>query len=284
MSPLDTAAHGRRTSPSTLPRTAPILRSVSDVPASATPTSTSPQRERIAEYESWLDGRGPSSAVMRWWMGVPGTLLANTALFRLPEELRLNEDWRVVEIGCGRGSLLRMLDDRIGFLSPPVGVDASAAALRLASKNGHRAPGARPGLYLVQGAATDIPLASSSAELVIAGHLVKHLADGELEAFLREIWRVLVPGGLALVWDFAPTGNVHLDRWNAWLLSRGVKGPRLRSTRSLLSAAGRAGFAFRTDARLRPFLLPPIPRASILLGRPPATEADAAPSPDPGAG
>lgn len=241
-------------------------------PETAPPSS--PQRERTREYERWLRGRGLSSSMMRWWMGAPGTFLANTALFRLPEELRLNEDWRIVEIGCGRGSLLRMLDSRVRFLSPPVGVDASAAALRLAAEADRPGRGARPALRLVQGAATALPLAASSVELALAGHLVKHLATDELEALLRELWRVLVPGGLALLWDFAPTGSGRLDRWNAWLLARGVADPRLRSTRSLLDAARRAGFDFRTDARLRPFLLPPIPRASILVGKPPATQAE----------
>ncbi len=108
---------------------------------------------------------------------------------------------------------------------------------------------------------------------MLAGHLVKHLSDDELDAYLREVGRVLVPGGLALLWEFAPTGSRWLDRWNTWLLgggpARGVAQPRLRSTRSLLDAARRADFEFRIDARLRPFLLPPIPRASILIGKPP---------------
>ena len=250
-------------------------------PPGPVPRSSASQGERVADYESWLDSRGPSSMLMRWWMGGPGTLLANTALFRLPEELRLTEDWRVVEIGCGRGALLRMLDGRVGFLSAPVGVDASAAAIRLARRDERRERGARPRLRFVQGAATSLPLAPSSAELVIAGHIIKHLDDDALVALLREIWRILVPGGLALLWEFAPSGDARLDRWNAWLLSRGVHVPRLRSTRSLLNAAGRAGFEFRADARLRPFLLPPIPRASILVGRPPGRPDGGAPPQEP---
>ena len=254
-----------------------MLLRVSADTTGVSPHSLAPERERVAEYERWLASGGPSAAVMRWWMGGPGTLLANTALFRLPEELRLTEDWRVIEVGCGRGTLLRMLDDRVGFLEAPVGIDAAAAAVRLAREDERRERGSRSRLRFVQGAATALPLAPASAELVIAGHLIKHLDDDELVGLLREIWRVLVPGGLALLWEFAPTGNARLDRWNAWLLSRAVRGPRLRSTRSLLNAAGRAGFEFRADAGLRPFLLPPIPRASILVGRPPATEADSEP-------
>jgi SAM-dependent methyltransferase len=246
-------------------------------PAAVTPATDAPQRARIREYERWLGGRGPSSAAMRWWMGGPGTFLANTALYRLPEELHVNEDWRVVEVGCGRGSLLRMLDERLRFVDPPVGVDASAAVLRLAAEDDRALRGARPPLRLVQGVATALPLRTASAELVLCGHLVKHLDDAELGALLSEMGRVLVPGGLALIWDFAPTGSARLDRWNAWLLAgglaRGVARPRLRSTRSLLEAARHAGFDFRVDARLRPFLLPPIPRASILIGKPPEGSA-----------
>jgi len=43
----------------------------------------------------------------------------------------------------------------------------------------------------------------------------------------------------------------------------------LRSTSTLLKHAERAGFEFWRDAVLRPFFLPPIPRASILVGRAP---------------
>jgi hypothetical protein len=52
-------------------------------------------------------------------------------------------------------------------------------------------------------------------------------------------------------------------------LGANVHEPRLRSTSTLLRRAQAAGFDFARDAILRPFLLPPIPRASILVGRAP---------------
>lgn len=46
--------------------------------------------------------RGPIAAAMRFAMSVPGQILANTAAFTLPQELRMERNWRVLDIGCGR--------------------------------------------------------------------------------------------------------------------------------------------------------------------------------------
>ena len=70
------------------------------------------------------------------------------------------------------------------------------------------------------------------------------------------------------------------DAWNARTVATGVKQPRLRSQRTLKRLATDAGFEFVRDADLRPFILPPIPRASILVGRPPEGFS-AAPDPRP---
>jgi hypothetical protein len=80
---------------------------------------------------------------------------------------------------------------------------------------------------------------------------------------------VLAGGGLALLWEFAPSGSARLDAWNRRVLGPRVHDPVLRSTSTLLKHAERAGFEFWRDAVLRPFFLPPIPRASILVGRAP---------------
>ena len=116
---------------------------------------------------------------------------------------------------------------------------------------------------------TALPFADGSFDLVLCGHSVRQLDDLELIELLREVRRTLAEGGLAVVWDFAPTGNRTLDRWNARVLATDGESPRLRSTQALLQAAELAGVDFLRDAQLRPFLLPPIPRASILIGRPP---------------
>ncbi|MQC19069.1 MAG: class I SAM-dependent methyltransferase [Chloroflexi bacterium] len=220
---------------------------------------------RQVEYERWLGGTSPAAFAIRWFMG-PGQWFANTPLLKLPENLKLDATARVLDLGSGRGWLMRMLDDQLGADTPPVGLDFSREALRLARRD-ERNPRREAGL--VQGSATALPFRAGAFNLILCGHLVKHLDDVDLTGLMLEIRRVLEPGGLALLWEFGPTGNPRLDAWNARVLSTGVRGPRLRATETLKRFARDAGFPFVRDANLRPFLLPPIPRASILFGVPP---------------
>lgn len=196
----------------------------------------------------------------------PGQWAVNAPLYRLPKNLKLDATTRLLDIGSGRGAILRNLDDQLQCEVPPVGVDVSRAMLTQAAQdetNPRRAAG------LVQGSATALPFRDGAFNLVLCGHLVKHFDDIDVLGLFTEIKRVLEPGGLAVIWEFGPTGNPRLDAWNARVVATGVKHPRLRSQRTLKRFAADAGFEFVRDADLRPFLLPPIPRASILVGRPP---------------
>src|SRR5262245_19826614 len=107
------------------------------------------QRER--EYERWIRGRGVNSAFIRWAMSAPGQWTVNTPLMKLPENLALRPEQRWLDVGCGRGTLLRLVDGRVGFDPTPVGLDFAPAALRLA-RGDARARGHR--LAFAGGAAT----------------------------------------------------------------------------------------------------------------------------------
>ncbi len=229
-------------------------------------TTPPPEAKRRTEYDRWLNRPGLSSLAIRWAMSTAGQWAVNTPLMRIPEHFDLKPDQRWLDIGCGRGALLRFIDSRVRFDRAPVGLDFSAAALRLARADAE----GRAGPELAQGTATALPFEDESFHLVTCGYLVKHLADAELDAMLVEVRRVLVGGGLALIWEFAPTGSARLDAWNRWVLSRGVGDPQLRPVRTLLAHATAAGYEHVRNAQLRPFLLPPIPRASMLIGKAPA--------------
>lgn len=237
------------------------------MPAMTTPTpSPLPEAARLVEAERTIAGRTPVGAAIRWFMG-PGQWLANTPVARLRANLKLDETARVLDLGAGRGTVMRLLDDQLRADVPPVGLDVSRAALRLAREDESNP---MRGAGLVQGTATALPFRDGAFNLVLCGHLVKHLDDTDVLGLMLEIRRVLEPGGLALLWEFGPTGNPRLDAWNARVLSVGSRPPRLRSMATLARLAQDAGFPFVRSADLRPFLLPPIPRASILFGLPPA--------------
>ena len=229
-------------------------------------TSHSNERARLSEYNRWLRVPSPSGVLMRWFLAERGAFFVNGPLLRLPAELNLTGAERLLDIGTGRGALLRLLDRQLAFERDPVGLDFSRPMLRLAADD--EASAGRPSA-LVQASAARLPFADGSFQLVLCGHMLKHLDDDELRDLLDEVYRVLSPGGLALLWDFAPTGLRLLDAFNQLLIASHVKDPYLRSTATLMRFADEAGFPFVTDALLRPFLFPPIPRASVLIGRPP---------------
>lgn len=199
-------------------------------------------------------------------MTAPGQWAVNSPLMKLPENLALRREQRWLDIGCGRGTLLRLVDQRVGFETPPTGVDFSMEALRLARQDARQH---RHELRLAGGTATALPFQDQSFDLITCGYLIKHLTDAELDRFLGEVRRVLAGGGLALLWEFAPSGSRRLDAWNRRVLGPRVHDPILRSTSTLLEHAEQTGFEFTRDAVLRPFFFPPIPRASILVGRAP---------------
>lgn len=64
-----------------------------------------------------------------------------------------------------------------------------------------------------QGDLLDLPAADSEFGAVIAFYSLIHLEPGELTPALREICRVLAPGGLALVSFHVGSDVVHRDDW-----------------------------------------------------------------------
>ena len=221
---------------------------------------------RRREYDRWLSRPSPSSLAIRWAMGSLGAFFVNSPLFRLPENLHLKPDQRLLDIGCGRGSVQRVLHSRVHFREPPVGIDFSAVALAMAREDEQ---GIEYPSEFARASAVSLPFRDGVFDVITSGYVLKHLSDEALHLLFDEVWRVLAPGGLAVLWEFAPTRNTLLNRWNRHWLGRGVSDIRLRSTRTLRGFATQAGFPFVRSAQLRPFLLPPIPRASILIGRPP---------------
>lgn len=175
----------------------------------------------------------------------------------LPQILDLRSNQRLLDIGGGTSALADLLQQLVAFDNPAICLDASSEALRFGQS--HHAE-------RVQGLMGRLPLASTSFDVALLGHVVNMLDEEALDLGLREIRRVLKPGGVCVVWDYGPRSSPWLNRWNQLVLSR-LDGPRLhlRSTWQLTSIATDGGFASIRVLNLGPFYLPPIPRVSILL-------------------
>lgn len=92
----------------------------------------------------------------------------------------------VLDLCCGTGDLALRFPARV------VGVDFTEEMLRVAR--------ARARKHWVRADALQLPFADNSFDVVSVGYGLRNLAD--VEAGLREIWRVLRPGGQLLSLDF----------------------------------------------------------------------------------
>jgi SAM-dependent methyltransferase len=143
---------------------------------------------------------------------------------------------RVLEVGLGPGELAVRLAHGDASLRL-VGLDVDAGMLRLA-RDRVAAAGLDGRVELVEGRVESLPFAEATFDLVLSSFSVHHWSDPP--AGIREILRVLQPGGIAVLYDLP-------DAW-ARFETR---------TRGLAPAARAAGIA---GATATPFRWPgPVP-------------------------
>ncbi len=138
-------------------------------------------------------------------------VLADTG-FEAPLDMAMIEEFiarlraapgrKVVDAGCGAGRLSAHLS---GAGLDVTGVDLSPGMVRVARRH-------HPRLSFEVGELADLPAADAAADGILAWYSIIHSAPAELPAIAREFWRVLRPGGLALVAFQAGGGHRTLKR------------------------------------------------------------------------
>ena len=139
------------------------------------------------------------------------TALPDTS-FEAPLDMAMIDDFcarllavpgpKVIDAGCGAGRLSAYLSNA-GL--DVIGVDLSPGMVRVARRS-------HPGLVFEVGQLTDLPAADAAADGILAWYSIIHSAPAELPAIAREFWRVLRPGGLALIAFQAGSGHRALER------------------------------------------------------------------------
>lgn len=108
---------------------------------------------------------------------------------------------RVVDVGCGTGTLAISLAHRLGD-GVVVGIDGDPAVLTRARQK----PGADRVTW-TEGRADRLPLAGDSVDIVVMSLLLHHLVPNVKEDALREAARVLKPGGALHIADWGRPGD-----------------------------------------------------------------------------
>ena len=179
----------------------------------------------------------------------------------LVELAALRRGERVLDLACGTGVVARLAAPHVGSTGQVTGIDLNAGMLAVARTV---PPPSGPAIVWVEASATAMGLPNASIDVILCQQGLKFFPD-KLAA-LREMHRVLVPGGRVLlsVWKSAGPYNVavgdaleqHVDTETAakYRASRVV--PDAEEFQRLLVESG-----FR-DVRIRPsammIRLPPI--------------------------
>jgi SAM-dependent methyltransferase len=108
----------------------------------------------------------------------------------------LQHGMRVADLGCGVGTVTKLLREQVGSEGEVVGVDFSAAQLVQARS---RLNGDGANVHFVEASATDTGLVAASFDLVYCRFLLLHLADPQQA--LSEMWMLLKPGGVVVCED-----------------------------------------------------------------------------------
>lgn len=112
--------------------------------------------------------------------------------------LSLQKQHRVLDLGCGTGTLTRAIGDHLDAASGgmAVGIDAAAAMIRIATKKRESKT-----CRFEVAAAESLPYDDASFDAVVSSLFFHHVDRDLKERALKESFRVLRPGGLLVVAD-----------------------------------------------------------------------------------
>ena len=158
-----------------------------------------------------------------WWF------VGRRKLFKvLFSSLDLQNDLRIIDIGCGVGSNLRLLQS---MRSKLVGMDSEMHSLLLTKQN-------LPAVPLVNGDLMKLPVKADAIDLILASDVLEHLDEDTLG--IREIHRTLKREGKVLftvpafrsLWGVQDIVGMHKRRYSKKELMTKIEGEGFKILRS----------------------------------------------------
>lgn len=122
----------------------------------------------------------------------------------------LKDGMRVADIGCGTGVFLKAAKQKYPGVKF-IGLDPDEKALAIAER---RFAKVKIEVELKQAFAESLPLSDSSTDVCFSTLAFHHMPDEIKQKAVREIHRVLKPGGVVVIADFGPSSTFLFS----WLL------------------------------------------------------------------
>lgn len=146
---------------------------------------------------------------------------------------------KVLEVGCGTGTLSIAAKHRVGSTGQVHGIDAAPEMLEVA-----RRKAGKEGIDVdfQTGLIQDIPFPDNQFDAVLSSFMIHHVPDGDVKRKgMAEIYRVLKPGGCYLVVDFEPPRNPVARVSLTLLLGHGMMQSHNQALLPMLAEAGFKG-------------------------------------------
>jgi ubiquinone/menaquinone biosynthesis C-methylase UbiE len=124
---------------------------------------------------------------------------------RLVVQARIQEGDRVLDLGCGTGTLAVIIKQAQPGAAV-VGLDGDAKVLEIAHD---KAAKAGVELILDRGMSYELPYYDSSFDRVLSSLMLHHLSTADKKLTFNEVFRVLRPGGELHVVDFGPPRSTY---------------------------------------------------------------------------
>ncbi len=164
-------------------------------------------------------------------------------------------DRRVIDVGCGAGRMSSYLGQAGLSVS---GVDLSPEMVRVAQQ-------LHPELLFDVGELTDLPVADAAADGILAWYSIIHSPPAALPGIAREFWRVLRPGGSALIAFQAGSGHRTIDRAYGHDIELRAE---LHAPDEVALGFTEQGFVMRAQLVRAPRAMEKHPQAAILVAKP----------------
>ena len=132
-------------------------------------------------YDRWIGGAGLLSILGRLIFRMSGIVYSGTFI----RAARLTPDQRILEIGCGMGTILTATQRRLCSNATYLGVDLSLQMV-IQGRLGVLDNRDQNPVSLVVGSGLSLPVSDSLFDVVLLSHVIKYLTDEDLSQVLRE--------------------------------------------------------------------------------------------------